>query len=119
MKNSTDINRELSQAFDEGKIFDASEKDLDRYLCYLCSGQVKYEMANRCQVINTVKTFRFIKKLEKTSKFLTIVIIILSMLAIGLSVYSIYQSHKTTNKIEQLINLQKQQVDFLLKKEGT
>lgn len=94
----------LNDVFSSGKIFSASEEDLERYLRHLASGHVRNEAVrhremNRCQIINTIKTFRLIDKLDKkndelqkTNKTLTYVIIVLAVASILISIFSYWQA---------------------------
>ncbi len=113
------IAEDLDTAFTEGTIFDASEEDLDRFLNHLCSGHVRNEMVrhremNRTQVINTVKTYRFIDSIQKTNKKYTLLVVILSITAIAVSCFSIWQSINSSGQTQQLINLQEKQLQELL-----
>lgn len=115
-KTITKVN--LDEAFEKGQIFDATDVDLNRYLQHLCSGSVvneavRHREMNRCLVINTIKNFRFLDRIEKTNQRFTVVIIILTILTVVLSVYSLYQSQQTTREFQRLINLQEQQVRLL------
>ncbi|MEC4686543.1 MAG: hypothetical protein VST71_12530 [Nitrospirota bacterium] len=106
---------ELTKVFDDGSVFDASENDLNRYLKHLCSGHVPNEMVrhremNRCQVINTIKTFRFINSVERANKIFTVIIIILTVITALLSYYSFVQSSKSQNQIERIITIQEDRV---------
>ena len=96
----------LNQVFGNGKVFSASDEDLDRYLRHLASGYVRNEAVrhremNRCQIINTIKTFRLIDKLDKkndelqkTNKTLTYIVIILAVASIVISIFSYWQSRE-------------------------
>lgn len=108
----------LDEAFEKGQIFNATDDELNRYLQHLCSGSVVNEVVrhremNRCLVINTMRNFRFLDRIERTNKRFTIVIVILTILTVVLSVYSLYQSQQTTDQIQRLIDLQEQQVGVL------
>ena len=108
----------LDEAFEKGQIFDAIDADLNRYLQHLCSGSVvneavRHREMNRCLVINTIKNFRFLDRIEKTNQRFTIVIVILTILTVMLSVYSLYQSQQTAKEFQSLIDLQEQQVRLL------
>ena len=108
----------LDEAFAKGEIFNATNEDLDHYLQHLCSGSVLNEAVrqremNRCLVINTIKNFRFLDRIEKTNQRFTIVIVILTIVTVMLSVYSLYQSRQTTKEFQSLIDLQEQQVRLL------
>ena len=107
------MNDELTRVFSDGSVFNASEDDLNKYLKHLCSGHVQNEMVrpremNRCQVINTVKTFRFIDSVERSNKRYTIIIIILTVATVLLSFLSISQSKGSSELIERLIASQEQ-----------
>ncbi len=65
---------------------------------------------NRCQVINTIKTFRFINSVERTNKLFTVIIIILTVITALLSYYSFVQSSKSQNQIERIITIQEDRV---------
>ncbi len=116
MENSNDLKRELSElnkAFNDNKIFSASDEDLNRLLRVLCSGNVMSDMANRCQVINTIKTFRFFESIQRTNKKftflnvgLTLVVILLTIINIGLTFYATRQSNESGKQIERLISTQ-------------
>ncbi len=108
MPNDTNAGDELTKVFREGTIFKASDADLNKYLNHLCSGHVRNEGVrhremNRCQVINTVKTFRFIDSVEKSNKIFTVIIIILTLFTIGLSYYSIVRSQGSSLRMERLV----------------
>ena len=107
---------ELTKVFEDGSVFNASEDDLNRYLKHLCSGHVPNEMVrhretNRCQVINTIKTFRFINSVEKTNKIFTVIIIILTIITVLLSFYSFRQSSKSQDQIERIISSQEKRLN--------
>lgn len=94
----------LNHVFSSGKVFSASDEDLDRYLRHLASGYVPNEAVrhremNRCQIINTIKTFRLIDnldkkndELQKTNKALTYIVIILAVASILISMFSYWQA---------------------------
>ena len=108
MPNDTNVGDELTKVFREGTVFKSSDADLNKYLNHLCSGHVPNEAVrhremNRCQVINTVKTFRFINSVEKSNKIFTVIIIILTLFTIGLSYYSITQSQGSSSRMERLV----------------
>jgi hypothetical protein len=105
------MNDELTRVFNDGSVFNASDDDLNKYLKHLCSGHVPNEMVrhremNRCQVINTVKTFRFINSVERSNKIFTVIIIILTVVTVILSYVSISQSKDSSAQIERLITSQ-------------
>lgn len=105
------MNDELTRVFNDGSVFNASDDDLNKYLKHLCSGHVPNEMVrhremNRCQVINTVKTFRFINSVERSNKIFTVIIIILTIVTVILSYKSISQSKDSSAQIERLITSQ-------------
>ena len=113
---------ELNNVFRNGEIFKASDEDLDRYLQHLSSGHVPNEAVrhremNRCQVINTIKTFRVIDDLqrknqivEKENKLLTKLNILLAATAIIVSIFSYWQSQQiskeSSEQITKLISIQ-------------
>lgn len=108
MPNDTNVGDELTNVFRDGTVFNASDADLNKYLNHLCSGHVpnegvRHREMNRCQVINTVKTFRFIDSVEQSNKTFTVIIIILTLFAIGLSYYSITQSQDSSSRMERLV----------------
>ncbi|MES9946696.1 MAG: hypothetical protein ABW080_17220 [Candidatus Thiodiazotropha sp.] len=108
MPNDPAVGDELTRVFRDGSVFKADDADLNKYLNHLCSGHVpnegvRHREMNRCQVINTIKTFRFIDSVEKSNKIFTIIIIVLTLLTIGLSYYSVTQSQDSSLKIERLV----------------
>ena len=119
-----DINTsdELTRVFGNGTVFNSSDKDLDKYLAHLCSGyvlneNVRHREMNRCQVINSIKTFRFINSIERTNKIFTIIIIILTLATMALSFYSIRLTSESSTNTERLISihekhLSEQQLQF-------
>lgn len=109
------IGDDLNQVFADGSVFDATDEDLGLYLQHLCSGHIPNEMVrhremNRCQVISTVKIFRFIDSVVKSNRVLSIVVVLLSLLALLVSGYSIWQSHTTSLQFERLIEVQENQL---------
>jgi hypothetical protein len=113
---------ELNNVFKNGKIFNATDDDLNRYLQHLSSGHVRNESVrhremNRCQVINTIKTFRLIdniqsqnQELEKENKALTRLNIVLAGTAIIVSFFSYWQSQdiakSSSEQVNELISVQ-------------
>lgn len=115
------MNDELTRVFRDGSVFNASEESLNKYLKHLCSGHVPNEMVrhremNRCQVINTVKTFRFIDSVEKSNKIFTVIIIILTVITVFLSYQSISQSKDSSDQIERLVSSQEQKNKVMIDK---
>ena len=111
MKKREEISSELMKIFEDGSVFNASNEDLNIYLKHLCSGhveneEVRHREINRCQVISTIKSFRFIDSIEEVNKRFTKVIIFLAVVTIFLSFYTIWNSINTKNQIEQLISNQ-------------
>jgi hypothetical protein len=120
----------LSHVFSSGKVFSASDEDLNRYLQHLASGYVPNEMVrhremNRCQIINTIKTFRLIdgldkknEELQKTNKFLTYVVIILAVVSVALAVMSYWQARDLAKEsgaqLDRWIDIQKSSQQKLL-----
>lgn len=104
MAENVDMGDVLNHVFSSGEVFSASDEDLDRYLRHLASGFVPNEMVrhrelNRCQIINTIKTFRLIDnldmkndQLQKTNKILTYIVIILAVASILISLFSYWQA---------------------------
>lgn len=121
-KESAEISSKLTKVFRDDSVFDASDEELNGYLRYLCSEgipneSVRHRATNRCQVINTIKTFRLIDGLEKKNGIFTIIIIILSFFTLVLSGFSIYSTYKSSHETKQLIALHekylaKQNVQF-------
>ncbi len=74
-------------------------------------------MANRCSIIRTIKTDRYIKKANRQNTFHTYVILALTVLAIVVSVISVSlsvkQNAEATQQIERLVELQREQVRLL------
>ena len=108
MPNDPNVGDELSSVFRDGSVFKANDTDLNKYLNHLCSGHVpnegvRHREMNRCQVINTIKIFRFIDSVERSNKIFTVIIIVLTLLTIGLSYYSITQSQDSSSKMERLV----------------
>ena len=108
MPNDPAVGDELTRVFKDGSVFKANDADLNKYLNHLCSGHVpnegvRHREMNRCQVINTIKTFRFIDSVERSNKIFTVIIIVLTLLTIGLSYYSITQSQDSSLKMERLV----------------
>lgn len=140
MSEKPSVEDELNHVFGNGKVFSASDEDLNRYLRYLASGHVRNEMVrhremNRCQIINTIKTFRLIDKLDKkndelqkTNKALTYIVIILAVASIVLSIFSYWQTQDLARESglqqerwmkaqemnqQKLVELQERQVKLL------
>ena len=115
------LNDELTRVFNDGSVFSASDEDLNKYLKHLCSGYVPNEMVrhremNRCQVINTVKTFRFIDSVERSNKIFTVIIIILTLATVYLTYQSIVQSKNSSKQIERLISSQEKKEKLIVSK---
>ncbi len=115
------LSDELTKVFNDGSVFSASDKDLNKYLKHLCSGHVPNEMVrhremNRCQVINTVKTFRFINSVERSNKIFTAIIIILTIATVYLTYQSVTQSKESSQQIERLIHSQEQKEEAVVNK---
>lgn len=130
MTEEVNIEDKLNQVFRNGDIFNSSDKELNDYLQYLSSGYVPNEAVrhremNRCQVINTIKTFRVIDDLqrkndivEKENKVLTKLNIMLAATAIIVSFFSYWQtrdiSRNSTNQIDKLITVQENRFNELI-----
>ena len=111
MPEETNTGDELNTVFRNGSVFNASQEDLNRFLKHLCSGhvdneKVRHREMNRCQVINTIKTFRFIDSVERSNQTYTAVIVILTIITVALSLYSIMQSSNSSKQIDRLISAQ-------------
>jgi hypothetical protein len=109
--NDAETSDELSTVFRDGSVFSADDEKLNKYLKHLCSGHVPNEMVrhremNRCQVITTIKTFRFINSVEKSNKIFTGIIILLTIVTIALSYYATTQSQESSDKMERLVHSQ-------------
>ena len=133
MTEKVNIGDKLNQVFRNGDIFNSSDKELNDYLQYLSSGHVPNEAVrhremNRCQVINTIKTFRVIDDLqrkneivEKENKVLTKLNIMLAATAIIVSFFSYWQSQdisrNSSNQIDKLISVQESRFNELIKLE--
>ena len=86
--NDANIEDEILKAFKSGSIFNASDKDLNRYLIWLATHPVHNDLVRqnqiiRAQIISTIKTDRYIRKADKTNTFHTYVIIFISVVAIA------------------------------------
>jgi hypothetical protein len=108
MSEETNQSDELTRVFADGSVFQSSDKDLDRYLAHLCSDyvpneNVRHRAINRCQVVNTIKTFRFINSLKKTNKIFTAIIVILTIATVALSYYSTRITLESGDNTERLI----------------
>jgi hypothetical protein len=104
---------ELTKVFQDGSIFGATDNDLRRYLKYLCSGHIPNEMVrhremNRCLVISTLQTRRFIEKVDGRNRLYTIVNLVLAAAAVSLAVISIVKSNSSTEQVDRLISAQDQ-----------
>ena len=115
------LSTELTEVFSDGSVFLASDNDLDRYLKHLCSESVPNEMVrhramNRCQVINTIKNFRFIKSIEKTNKIFTLIVIALTIVNAYIGYLSISQSKDAQRQIEMLIHSNEKRQDIVVKR---
>ena len=113
------LSTELTKAFSDGSVFLASDNDLDRYLKHLCSESVpnetvRHRAMNRCQVINTIKNFRFIKSIEKTNKLFTLIVIILTIVNAYIGYLSVGQSKDATRQIEKLIYSNEKRQDVIV-----
>ena len=117
MAGNENTEDELNSVFRNGQIFNVSDDDLNKYLQYLSSGHVPNEAVrhremNRCQVINTIKTFRLIDNLqkqnqivEKENKVLTKLNIMLAATAIIVSFFSYWQSQNIAKSSAEQINM--------------
>ncbi len=130
MTEEVNIGDKLNQVFRNGDIFNSNDKELNDYLQHLSSGHVPNEAVrhremNRCQVINTIKTFRVIDDLqrkndivEKENKVLTKLNIMLAATAIIVSFFSYWQSQdisrNSTNQIDKLISVQESRFNKLI-----
>ncbi|MCU7830881.1 MAG: hypothetical protein KZQ85_17620 [Candidatus Thiodiazotropha sp. (ex Myrtea sp. 'scaly one' KF741663)] len=113
------LNDELTKVFNDGSVFNASDDDLNKYLKHLCSGFVPNEMVrhremNRCQVINTVKTFRFINSVERSNKIFTVIIIILTIATVYLTYQSITQAKDSSKQMERLVQSQEHKEEAIV-----
>ena len=133
MADNENTDDKLNEVFKNGEIFNASNDDLNQYLQHLSSNHVPNEAVrhremNRCQVINTIKTFRLIDNLqqqnqivEKENKHLTKLNIVLASTAIIVSLFSYWQSQyvakSSSEQINKLINSQESKFDELMKLE--
>lgn len=113
------LSDELTKVFNDGSVFSASDKDLNIYLKHLCTEHVPNEMVrhremNRCQVINTLKTFRFINSVERSNKIFTVIIIILTFATVYLTYQSIKQSKDSTQQMERLVSSQEQKEEAIV-----
>lgn len=113
MPNNPELSDELTRVFQDGSVFKADDAKLNTYLKHLCSGYVpnegvRHREMNRCQVINTIKTFRFINSVENINKLFTFVIIVLTISTIAISYYSMTQSQDSSLKMERLVKAQEE-----------
>jgi hypothetical protein len=97
MANNGEPGDELNRVFGDGSVFDADDADLKRYLGHLssepvCNEKVRHRAIIRGLTINTIKTFRFMDAADRKNKKFTIIIIILSFVAVTVSSFSIWQS---------------------------
>lgn len=109
---------ELNRVFSDGSVFDADDADLKRFLRHLSSGHVRNDMVRHREIIrgltiNTIKTFRFLDAADRKNKIYTNIIIVLSVIAILVSSFSIWQSISSSRQMENLISIQKQQLKEL------
>lgn len=134
MTEQTCIDDELNTVFGSGKVFSATDEDLNRYLQHLASGYVRNEMVrhretNRCQIINTIKTFRLIDKLEqkndvlqKSNKFLTYLAIILGIGSFVMSIFAYWQAQdvakESGDQLDRWMAIQKLNQEKLLELQG-
>ncbi len=120
------IGDELNRVFETGSVFEASDEKLNKYLRYLTSEPilntaVQYRANNRCQIISTIKTFRLVDQLQKKNdqvqrlnKYLTIIIIILTIMTILMSGFSFWQAQKSANEMNKWLQQQEAQFEKLI-----
>lgn len=133
MTEGANVDDELNRVFGNGEIFSASDEDLNRYLKHLASSYVpnegvRHREMNRCQIINTIKTFRLIDKIDKkseavqkTNKVLTVVTIVLAVISAAISIMSYHQTQllaqESGAQMDKWIEIQKTSQQKLLELE--
>lgn len=108
---------QVRHAFEDGSVFAADDQTLDSYLKTLGSGPVAHAMdvmAIRCSIINTIKTDRYIKKVNRRNAFLTGIIIFLAVVTIGVAFWSEWRARETAQQVQELVELQKKEVQLLI-----
>lgn len=116
MTRDVAINDELDQRFRDGTIFAASESDLKRYLTDLGSGNVPNETVRhrqviRAQVIETVRMFRHLERLDASNRRLSLTVIILTAIAVLTAWFSIQESRRGAEVLVSQLAAQTQFVE--------
>lgn len=121
---------ELNDAFSSGKIFSATDEELNTYLQHLASDFTWNEMVrnremNRCQIINTIKTFRLIDKLgkkneelQRSNKGLTRIALVIGVGSLVLSGFTYWQAQNVAKdsgeQLDRWMAIQKSHQEKLL-----
>ncbi len=118
MAEKESLETPMKDAFETRTVFEADDKRLNEYLGWLATepvpnDYVQHAMIVRCLVINAIKTDRFIKAANRRNTWLTIIIVLLSALAVGVSFDSGQQNRETIQQIERLVEFQKQEVQLI------
>ena len=94
----------MDRAFRESTIFVASDEELKAYLVELGTSAIpnqdtRHRAVNRCQVISTVRTFRFMEAIERDNAFLSKVALAVGIFAAGLAIYSLIDSNRSSKAL--------------------
>ena len=123
------IHDELNAKFSDGSVFEASEEDLKRYLKGLCTTavvneRIRHQEINRCQVIGTIRMFRFLDALEqnnrqfvgaieRSNRKLTGLVVFLTLLAVLMAGWSSWLSYNSARDTQRLVDIQERQLEIL------
>ena len=115
-----DLSSELETAFHQGKVAELPPEKWDKFLSYLCahsasrvSGVFDPREVNRGLLLNSLKTFHFIDRIERSNQRLTAITIFISLVAIGVSAYTIWSSDSQSKNIEVIAVAQEKQIQLL------
>jgi len=111
---------DLDNVFRTGKIYDAPEPDLWRYLQVLCFGHLPNDAVHpraivRGMAINSILTFRFTERIQKSARYWTFVSVALTVVIVTLTTVSLCQScawarqsTEVMDKMDRVIQLQEE-----------
>ena len=118
--NNSDLSTQIEQAFHDGTVASLPPATWDNFLAFLCahspsrvSGVFDPREVNRGLLLNTLKNFHFVNQIERSNKRFAGITIIISLLAIAGSSYSIWSSESQSKNIASIAAAQEKQVASL------
>lgn len=114
------VSAEIEKAFHEGTVGNLSPEKWDEFLAFLCahstsrvSGVLDPREINRGLLLNSLKNFDFIDRIERSNRWLTGITIFISLVAMLISAYAILSSESQSKNIEAIATAQEKQVRLL------